>query len=350
MNIFKKRSTIVLATFGAIGAIAAIATAASFALFYDPPAPVSQTFTTNSVTLGTPAQTTCTLQDESIGSQSSGAGAGPLAGLNPVTPVMPGYSTHGYPGNLGDQSGQVCTFVMKYTGSADAFLATDVSVSSTAGSSSIACGGGSPAACYPLYSPNQNEANDLQVWATYTVNGSTYALGIGNNQTISQPGTTDVNVHYQSAATDAMATQCQQGSGTDCPVTNGFTVTYRIYVYWPIQASADQNPYQGSQVKVTTVLHGVQAYDNPLQACSPITDSEAGGNPPTYANPDQPAQGWGSGFSTADNYSQNSGCPTVGSTAAAWVAGAPTTTLYPFSHVSTETTGSGWDLTTTKQS
>lgn len=340
-----------LGTFGAIGAIAAIATAASFALFYDPPAPVSQTFTTNSVTLGTPAQTTCTLQDLSIGSQSSGAGAGKVdfAGLNPVTPVMPGYSTAGYPGKQGDQSGQVCTFTMKYTGSADAFLATDVSVWSNAGSDHTACGGGTWGPCYGLYSPNQNQANDLQVWATYTVNDITYALGIGNNQTISRPGTTDVNVHYQSAAADAAAIACQE-DGTDCPVTNGFTVTYRIYVFWPIQPSADQNPYQGSQVKVTTVLHGVQAYDNPLQSCSAITDLEAGSGAPTYATPDQPAQGWGSGFSTGDKYSQSNPCPVVGSTAADWVDGAPATTLYPFSHVSTEITGSGWDLTTTKQS
>ncbi len=340
MNIFKKRSTIVLATFGAIGAIAALATAASFALFYDP-VPVSQTFQAGTVTLSTSPTVTCNARS---GDQVGGAGASQVSGSNVTTPVLPGYSTQGYPGGLGDHSGQVCTFTIDYSGSADAFLATDVSVMAPPGTNYAACTGLATAksGCSGLYSPQgqmgANAATDLQIWPTYTVNGTTYALGIGNNQTISQPGTGKVDTGYQYPSGASLS--C--GSNGDfCPVRNGFSVTYQVYVYWPMGTSAEQNQYQGSSATITMSLHAVQAYDNPLQACTALSNE---GDPSgwAYQAPDQPSVGWGSGLSTGQLYGTVSPCPTIDNSPNDWSSS--TTTLYPFSHVSSET--ETWNLAT----
>ncbi|MGC2192146.1 MAG: hypothetical protein WA751_07410 [Candidatus Dormiibacterota bacterium] len=339
MKFLRKRSTIVLAAIGAAGAIAALATAASFALFYDPPAPVSQTFSTGTVTVAAPSVTNC-----QFGADSS---------TNVATAVAPGYSTKGYPdtaipltqSNLGDQLGQVCTFSIEYTGSMDAFLATDVSVNSVAlGStdsspetgSNLACSGNDTVGtCYGLYSPSYGETSDLEIWTTYTVNSDTnavHALGIGNDQTISAPGSTDVDTTNYSSST---CRQSGPGIGDDCPVTNGFTVNYQVYVYWPLVSSSEQNPYQGSSATVTMNLHAVQAADNPLHHCGGIVDLEGLSLLElSYENPDQPLVGWGSGFDNP-NYAETDACPSagLGYPAKAWTDSSPGYNLYPFSHL-----------------
>jgi hypothetical protein len=325
LKFLRKRSTIVLASIGAAGAIAALATAASFALFYDPPAPVNQTFAAGTVTLGTPFSYTCNTGTNTLTTPPAGSTPGTI---DANTAVAPGFSTDGYPeGNagktVGDQSGTTCTFGITYTGNMPAFLATDVTVTSTAGSeSSATCDG----TCLPLYSPTTStDTSDLEVWTTYKVpSGNIYALGIGGDQTISEPGATDVDTTFGST--------CVSG-GDDCPVNKGYTVLYRIYVSFPLGSSSADNPYQGSSATVTLNVHGVQAYDNALKSCAAdtIVDPEQNGVPWTYTAPDQPKVGWGGGFNSG-TYPSPAGCPTADNTADDWTAGPADATLYPFSH------------------
>jgi len=330
LKFLRKRSTIVLAAIGAAGAIAALATAASFALFYDPPHTVSQTFTTGSVEVGTPHSYNCVAN-----------ASNPSTDVTPSTVVAPGYSTIGYPDHLGDQKGTDCTFEITYQGTMDAYLATDVSVISSGGSDTTACGGGEPGTCDPLYSPYNGTQSQqgLEVWTTYTVNGDTnsvYALGIGPDQTLSQPGTTDVDTVNPPADSSVFAS-CQKtgtSAGKNCPVTQGFEVTYQVFVYWALQNSEDQNAYQNSSATVNLTLHAVQAYDNPLHSCRAITDPSQGDVNWTYTRPDQPLAGWGMGFDFTTSGLGNS-CPSLDQEAGDWTTATTSqlaTTLYPFFH------------------
>ena len=375
LNFLRKRSTIAFASIGAVAAIAAIATAGSLALFYDPPAPIVQTFATGTVSLGNPSVYRCSTgadSSQSIGSQNSGAGAGKVTfNTTGTTSVYPGYSSNGYPSMLGDQKGSLCEFKVEYTGTMDAFMSTDVTVSSDAGSATTIsnfvpadCGTSGP--CAGLYSPQLagHEPTDLEVWATYTVpnviegesqakSSGTYALGIGPDQTISQPGASGaVDKTFQSGSS---STAPCQSNGTDCPVKNGYTVLYRIAVYWPLGNSADQNIYQGAQATVTLNVKAVQAYDNALNTCPGIVDPEAG-TPATYlyANPDQPTAGWGAGLSSTEGTLSDGQCPAINDTAADWTTPVTSTsiaTLYPFSHIASVNPGTGgWDISTNKTS
>ncbi|HEY6539229.1 MAG TPA: hypothetical protein VI138_09375 [Candidatus Dormibacteraeota bacterium] len=327
-NPFSKRLTIVLASVGAIGAIAAIATAASLALFYDPTAPVPVAFATGDVTLNNAVVANCTTQN-----------------------ITPGFSTRGYPASLGDQSGNGCTVDIDYTGSLDAFLALDVSVTTTKGTSTIACNGGDSsgtASCEPLYNPSARGSgmgDGLEVYVlangdSYSggggaENGPTQAFGIGNDQTISNPGTNGVDVNYGQTATGGTAAKCNSSTGEDCPVKGGdtFRESYSVYVYWPIDSMSQQNIYQNASATVTLREHAVQAADNPLLACSGINDSQGLFGGASYSNPDQPQVGWGSGF-TAGGYPAVGGCPTPDTTTNGtdWTASTPGTTLVPFYH------------------
>ncbi|MGH7642371.1 MAG: hypothetical protein ACRENX_05040 [Candidatus Dormibacteria bacterium] len=342
MKFLRKRSTIVLASIGAMGAIAALATAASFALFYDPPAPVSQTFATGTVTVGQPFSFSCNASETSLQTGTGGS-------LSATTTVAPGYSTHGYPGPLGDESGTDCTFGVKYTGTMDAYLATDVSVSSPIQTIDPgACTGGDETGspCQGLYSPNFNADADLQVWGTEKTPAGVSALGIGNDQTISQPGTNSklVDLGYTSDS-DSTAT-CNKSTGQDCPVMKGYTVLYRIYVYWPQVDSADQNVYQDSQATISITMHAVQAYDNSLLTCSPgIVDPNQDGVPWGYQSPDQPRVGWGTSFDSNNDIAVGN-CPIPFDNATSWTPTASGGNLYPFGHLSpSEGLTVGWSLT-----
>lgn len=61
---------------------------------------------------------------------------------------------------------------------------------------------------------------------------------------------------------------------------------------------------------VTLRENAVQATDNPLFECSGIQDSQGLFGGASYANPDQPQAGWGSGFS-AGGFPSIGGCPTI---------------------------------------
>ncbi len=325
MNPSRKRLTIVLAAAGAIGAIAAIAIAASFALFYDPVSPQSVQFVAGNVTLNNAVTANCTIDH-----------------------VAPGYSTDGYPSSLGDQSGQACTVDIDYTGGLDAFLALDVSVSTSSGSDTLACNGGDAtgtASCAPLYNPDaaaQSVGDGLEVYVLANgdsyegENGPTQSFGIGNDQTISQPGTENVDLGYSQSSSVNTPADCNSTTGVDCPVQGGdvFRESFSVYVYWPLDSDGTQNVYQNSSATVTLREHAVQASDNPLFSCDPIGDSQGG--PGAYQDPDQPQVGWGAGFNAGlgDDFPAVGSCPTIDSTQTGvdWTASTPGSALLPFYH------------------
>lgn len=338
MNLFRKRFVIALAAVGAVGAIAAVATAASLALFYDPVAPQSVHFVTGDVTLNHTVTANCGYQH-----------------------ITPGYSTHGYPAGLGDQSGQACTVDIMYTGSLDAFLALDVQVQTAAGNSTIACNGGDASgvmSCEPMYNPNPTDGagKGLEVYVlangdSYnggihngpTQNGPTQAFGIGNDQTISQPGTVGVDLKYSQNSATGTTAACSSSTGQDCPVLGGFKFleSFSVYVYWPLSTTGNQNVYQNSSATVTLTEHAVQAADNPLFQCPAINDSQGLFGGANYFAPDQPQEGWGAGFSAG----QTDGSPAVGKCPAIdpvtngtdWTSTSSGATLYPFYHPNNST-------------
>ncbi len=314
-----------LASVGAIGAIAAIATAASLALFFDPVAPQQAQYVAGNVTLQNGVTANCD-----------------------ITGIAPGYSTKGYPGGFGDQSGTPCSISIDYTGSLDAFLALDVSVSTSAGSDTIACNGGDAsgtAACEPLYNPSvgdtgTNDGLQVKLFGQGTgydgENGHPQEFGIGSDQTLSQPGTVGVDTGYTGVSKTGNPALCE-GSGIDCPILGGFKYleTYTVYVYWP-QDEGGQNPYQNSSATITLTEHAVQAADNALMYCPLMTDVSSGGVPGSqYDAPDQPYAGWGGGFSAGGTSSPAAGsCPTIDNEADGqdWVPGFPGSELLPFFH------------------
>ncbi|MGH7641441.1 MAG: hypothetical protein ACRENX_00210 [Candidatus Dormibacteria bacterium] len=328
MNLFRKRSTIVLASVGAVGAIAAIATAASLALFYDPVSPTTASYAAGNVTLNKVSTSVCDFDN-----------------------LAPDYSTRGYPGGRGDQSGVMpCTVKINYTGSLDAFLALDVEVQSFVGKNRTDCNGGDSgglASCEPLYNPNaaaNNEGQGLEVYVVGNAgNAAQQSFGIGNDQTISRPGTgSDVDTGYSTAATvgppgssPAKCVQEGDSQGADCPVRSGYEETFDVYVYWPIDNDGTQNVYQNSSASVTLTEHAVQAADNPLFSCNQIMDSQ-GTTDGTYENPDQPQSGWGAGFNAgSEQYPAIGACPKIDATqdGTDWTPTPPLLpTLLPFFH------------------
>lgn len=329
MRLFNRRSTIVLATVGAVGAIAVAATAASFALFYDPIAPQHVTFAAGNVTLNQASTHHCTFQN-----------------------IAPGFSTQGYPG--GDNSQPACTTDIQYTGSLAAFLSLDVTVTTGAGTGqtdTVACNGGSTSgmmSCAPLYNPGfasqKGVGSPLEVYVLANgdsyqgENGGTQAFGIGNDQTITDPGTVGVDTSYTGASTTGTAAKCVSTTGVDCPVQGGFKYleSYTVYAYWPLDENGDQNVYQNSWATVTLSEHAVQAADNALFSCSTIQDSQGLFGGANYYPPDQPEAGWGAGFSAGSSsmYPAIGSCPTIDSTTNGtdWTQSTPGSELLPFFH------------------
>src|SRR5437868_3763208 len=102
----KRRLALGAAAANTVGAVATLVVGFTFGLFSATQSSGANTFTAGTVTVGagTPASVTCTISSMVPGDSSSGASAGSKAG----TP---------------------CSYNVKYTGSASAWLAVDVAVS-----------------------------------------------------------------------------------------------------------------------------------------------------------------------------------------------------------------------------
>jgi hypothetical protein len=157
---------------------------------------------------------------------------------------LPGDSSAGAP--IGGKTAATCTYNVKYTGSASAWLGVDVTV--TNGST-------------PLY---DGSATGLQI---YLKDGSTTYL----TSTAPAVGTTYVKEGGTSASLPAGTTSNLLVSTS--PATTNTAVSFTLDYAVPI---ATGNSYQGGSATVTLTFHAVQSNNNALpsdcaagQQCNP---------------------------------------------------------------------------------
>jgi hypothetical protein len=208
----KKRLAIIGASVATVAAAATLAGGITFGLFSASGGGGANTFTGGTVTVGagTPASVTCS-----------------------ITNMVPGDSSSGAP--IGGKAATACTYNMKYTGSATAWLAVDVAVSN---------------GTIPLY---DGTATGLQLYlkdgapATYLTStaptaGTTFAAQGGAATSLPIGTTANLLVSTTPAAASTAVS---------------FTLNYAV----PI---ATGNAYQGGSATVTLTFHAVQAGNNPL--------------------------------------------------------------------------------------
>ena len=208
----KKRLAIIVGSVATAGAAATLAGGVTFGLFSASGAGGANTFTGGTVTVGTgtPASVVCT-----------------------ITNMVPGDSSAGAP--IGGKADTACTYNMKYTGSATAYLAVDVAVSN---------------GTIPLY---DGTATGLQLYlkdgtpTTYLTStaptaGTTFTAQGGTSASLPIGTTANLLVSTTPAATNTAVS---------------FTLNYAV----PI---ATGNTYQGGSATVTLTFHAVQAANNPV--------------------------------------------------------------------------------------
>jgi hypothetical protein len=150
-----------------------------------------------------------------------------------ITNMVPGDSSSGAP--IGGKTNTPCTYNMKYTGSATAYLAVDVAVSN---------------GTIPLY---DGTATGLQLYlkdgtpTTYLTStaptaGTTFTAQGGTSASLPIGTTANLLVSTTPAATNTAVS---------------FTLNYAV----PI---ATGNTYQGGSATVTLTFHAVQAANNPV--------------------------------------------------------------------------------------
>jgi hypothetical protein len=222
----KKRIAIIAGSVATVGAAATLAGGVTFGLFSASGAGGANTFTGGTVTVGTgtPVSVNCVITNMVPGDSSSGAA-------------------------IGSKAATACTYNMKYTGSATAWMAVDVAVSN---------------GTTPLY---DGTATGLQLYlkdgtpSTYLTStaptaGTTFAAQGGAATSLPTGTTANLLVSTTPAAPNTSVS---------------FTLNYAV----PI---ATGNAYQGGSATVTLTFHAVQAGNNPLpgacvagQQCNPTT-------------------------------------------------------------------------------
>jgi hypothetical protein len=222
----KKRLAIIVGSVATVGAAATLAGGVTFGLFSASGAGGANTFTGGTVTVGTgtPVSVNCVITNMVPGDSSSGAA-------------------------IGSKAATACTYNMKYTGSATAWMAVDVAVSN---------------GTTPLY---DGTATGLQLYlkdgtpSTYLTStaptaGTTFAAQGGAATSLPTGTTANLLVSTTPAAPNTSVS---------------FTLNYAV----PI---ATGNAYQGGSATVTLTFHAVQAGNNPLpgacvagQQCNPTT-------------------------------------------------------------------------------
>ena len=185
--------------------MAALVAGFTFGLFSATQSSGANTFTAGTVTVaaGSPASVTCTISSMVPGDSSSGASAG-------------------------SKTGTPCTYNVKYTGSASAWLAVDVAVSN--GSTVLYDG---TATCLQLY---------LKDAGTSYVNGTTFAQQGGGPAALAAGTTSNLLV-------------------STSPAANGAAVSFSLDYALPAAAG---NSYQGGSTTVTLTFHAVQSGNNAL--------------------------------------------------------------------------------------
>jgi hypothetical protein len=200
----KKRLAMGAASVTAVGAVATLVAGFTFGLFSGCQGGGANTFTAGTVSIGTPTSVTCTVSGMVPGDSSSGASSGSKADAP-------------------------CTFNVTYTGSASAWLAVDVSVSS----------GGTA-----LY---DTTASGLQLFlkdgsSTSYVSGASYKQQGGASASLPVGSTQNLLVSTSAAS-------------------NGAAVNFSLDYALPAAAG---NQYQNGSTTVTLTIHAVQSGNNAL--------------------------------------------------------------------------------------
>ena len=208
----KKRVALAAGIAVIIGAVATMASGLTFGLYSASEASTGNSFTSGTVSVGTgtPTSVTCT-----------------------ITNMVPGDSSAGAP--VGSKADTTCTYNVKYTGSASAWLAVDVAVSN--GSTSLYDGTATGLQMY------LKDASTTYLTSTAPTAGTTYKTTAGTATSL--PATGIQNLLVSTAATTNTATS--------------FSLDYAL----PI---ASGNTYQGGSTTVTLTFHAVQSANNPLPA------------------------------------------------------------------------------------
>jgi hypothetical protein len=212
MSVKKRRLVIIGAAAATIGAAATLAGGITFGLFSASGSGGANTFTGGTVSVGTntPVSVVCT-----------------------ITNMVPGDSSTGAP--IGAKLATPCTYNMKYTGSATAWLAVDVAVSN--GSTALYDG---TATGLQLYLKDGTPST--YITSTAPTAGTTFVAQGGTATSLSAGTTSNLLVSTTPAATSTAVS---------------FTLNYAV----PI---ATGNAYQGGSATVTLTFHAVQAGNNPL--------------------------------------------------------------------------------------
>jgi predicted ribosomally synthesized peptide with SipW-like signal peptide len=201
----KRRLALGAAAAATVGAVATLVAGVTFGLFSATESSGANTFTAGTVTVGagSPTSVTCT-----------------------ISGMMPGDSSSGAP--AGNKGGAPCTYNVKYTGSASAWLAVDVAVSN--GSTVLYDGTGTGLQLY------------LKDASTGYVNGTTFAQQGGGAAALPAGTTSNLLVSTSPASTGAAV---------------NFSLDYAL-------AAAAGNGYQGGSTTVTLTFHAVQSGNNAL--------------------------------------------------------------------------------------
>ena len=202
----KRRLALGAAGATAVGAVATLVAGFTFGLFSATESSGANTFTTGTVSVGagSPASVTCTISNVVPGDSSAGA-------------------------STGSKADTTCTYNVKYTGSAPAYLAVDVAVAN-----------GTTA----LY---DGTATGLQLYLkdgtpTSYVNGTSFTQQGGGSAALSAGTTSNLLVSTSAAST-------------------GTAVNFSLDYLLPAAAG---NSYQGGSATVTLTFHAVQSGNNPL--------------------------------------------------------------------------------------
>ncbi len=202
----KKRFALGAGATATVGAVATLAVGVTFGLFSASASSGANTFTAGTVTVGdgTPVSVSCNVQN-----------------------MVPGDSSSGAPS--GSHADGPCSYNVKYTGSANAYLAVDVAV------------GNGPTKLY------DSSATGAQLYlkdgsSTY-VNGTSFTQEVGGSASL-PAGSSTPNLLVSTT-----------------PATTGTAVSFSLDYAVPATAG---NGYQGGNSTVTLTFHAVQAGNNPV--------------------------------------------------------------------------------------
>ena len=236
MHISRKRLLISAGGITAVGAAATLVLGSTLGLFSATETSGTNSFTAGTVSVGldSTASVTCSV----------------TAGTQP-TNMVPGDSSAG--ATLGSKADQTCSYNVKYTGSAPAWVAVDVAVAN--GGTALFTSGADTGIQFYL-----KDGTNTYVTSAST-NGSTAGHTGGTAGTTYAAQTTGTATALPAAGIANLLVN--PGGATPTAVSSGAVSDMNLDYLLPL---ASGNTYQGGSVTVTLTFHAVQATNNALPA------------------------------------------------------------------------------------